>query len=140
MVYVDGTRVANTALFYWTVRFIANSSSRVLAVEITNINIGFKSNVGFILQSSAGIVSDQSWKCASNDLLQFDDWTTTEYDDTSWSYAVCYARNGDIFKVYPDYRPLEGFAASTCWISTTTAEVNSWSKIKCRKLLNRCTQ
>ena len=69
-------------------------------------------------------VSDQSWKCISSSFLQSDDWTTVDYDDTSWSFAVCYARDGDSTKAYPDYRPLVGFAASTFWISTSAAEAH----------------
>ena len=128
-VYLDGKLVAKTLQFYEVARFSAESKRiRVIAVSVLNFNIGIKSNVGFILQSPSGIVSDQSWKCFGSNPQNT--WTSSTFNDSSWASAVCYARNRD-------YNPLEGIAADTCWISTTGSKVyNIFSSISCRKVLS----
>ena len=134
--YVNGERVARTIFFYEAVQFTTNSNIKLIAVQVTNfghIDFSFKNNMGFILQSSHGIVSDQSWKCTWSTPNK--GWIEMTFDDSSWVPALCYARNDG--KFYPTLSPIKGVAPSTCWISTTTENNLLFNTIYCRKRLNR---
>ena len=137
LVFVDGRKIAETSKFYDTAQFSTNQWYQVLAVEVYNtpaFSLSISSNTGFIIQSSSGIVSDESWKCTLNSPDQT--WTTAGFDDRNWLPAVCYAKNDN--KFYTSRRPLNSIATSTCWIGTSAFEtMNFLRPIYCRKALQR---
>ena len=128
---MDDKLIVNTKFFYRAEHFSINNKSKVIAVHVKNVNLYAVSNIGFILQSSSGIVTDHNWKCTSS--VPKNEWAKFNFDDSNWGAAVCYASNGDGF--YP-LDPIKNIAPNTCWISTTSAEVPFMANLYCRKTLN----
>ena len=161
-VFADGKQVAECTN-YEVVRFSTSSTIKILAINVINFYLEFAGTIGFILQSSTGIVSDQSWKCKvalsdrsrssnrkklstqnksfnqtkSSKVIKKSNlatlWTSLSYNDSDWTAAVCYARNGDNF--YFTRSQISGIAANTCWISLTEKKVPLMTSIYCRKRL-----
>ena len=138
-VYVDGKAVLTTKVAFKVFNFSVDSTSRILAVQVVNDNkplhywLGF-SYVGFALESlNSDIITDPSWKCVASS-PSTPNWIQYNYDDSSWSKAVCYDTTGDWRSKYKGL-PQNSFSSPyICWIGFST-HLFIQNPAYCRKIL-----
>ena len=86
-VYIDGIETLTTKLL--TVHRINISASfKVIAITVNN----FIGRIGFMAETSSGIVTNKSWKCTNN--LPLTSWMNVNFNDNQWPKAVPYSENG----------------------------------------------
>ena len=122
VVYIDGRQVFTSPIMIAHTINISQSF-KVVAIRLSNI-FGY---IGFMAETSSGVVSDETWRCTSK--KQFNDnWARTKFNDTSWPQAVPYATNspglfvGSFWSEFPTER---------LWISIANKQFLGF--IYCRK-------
>ena len=121
-VFMDGKLVLETSVFSVCSLNISNSFT-VIAVQLSNI-FGY---IGFMAETSSGIVSDETWRC-TNEKQTNEDWTRVHFNDRKWPRAVPYANNSpNLF--LGGFR--DDFPSDRLWISI--AKKNHIGVIYCRK-------
>lgn len=88
--YVDGEMVTGPGelTVLRSERFNIPARSRCIGVYVTNDRF----NIGFIMDTSTGIIADCQWKCTTEtqpDLA----WTRVNFNDSSWPSAVSITAN-----------------------------------------------
>jgi hypothetical protein len=124
--YADGVLLGSGSNWPTTYSF-STDASEVLAVYAWN----WGGPVGILLSTSAGLVTDSTWKCIDAHLVTSADWYKPDFNDMSWPNAVVFGYNG----VSPwGTRP--GISASAQWIWAPTPPHGSQpQKVYCRKKL-----
>ena len=112
--YVDGNYL-NSTLSLKVTELNLGDSFEVLAIKVIS-DLFF---IGFMAQTTSGIVTDESWKCTYE--KQPNNWMAKDFDNSNWPQAVPYANNGNgvpvslVFDLlslkYPEFPP------QSLWIS-----------------------
>lgn len=134
-IYVDGKKEFATNKSCKVFIFSIDSKSRILAIEVgenfawKTIGFGF---VGFMMELSNGIKSDESWKCAYK--APPPQWIYYNYVDSLWVKAPSYGRNGDEYTktVLPNFNFR---SIKTRWVGHPTSYWHSKARFYCRKIL-----
>ena len=118
--YADGSRLEQDSYYHQPIEADVPSTMQVIAVKCHNTGGGY----GIAAWLANGVVTDESWKCISNE--PGDDWTQIGYDDAAWSPAV----------VIPPYRGVfsNGEPYNVIW-----ADCDGWQDgcktVYCRKAI-----
>ena len=130
--FINGKEILRLNTFYEPVSITVNYTIRSLALDITNKPFPYNiiGLIGFIMITSNGIKSDQTWKCSSTK-PRSNDWVYPDFDDSSWTFAYSYSRNGDGYKI--NFPPLSTFPNDLWWVSTKISESIVNLHIYCRK-------
>ena len=123
-VYIDGALVLTTEL-YKTYDIKIPGNIEIIAIEATSLFY----SMGFMLETSVGIVSDKSWKCTNE--AQGPNWFSTNFKDDKWPKAIEYASNSIGYLFMP---PNKNFMPESRWIGFQSSMGN---KIFCRKRVKR---
>ena len=99
-IYINGMLVLNTR-WYNTYDIQVPGNIEVIAIETTSALSG----IGFMLETSIGIVSEKSWKCTSE--VPEANWFSTNFKDDKWPKAIEYASNSIGYLFMP---PINNFS------------------------------
>lgn len=134
--YIDGELVLDKLSLFKVDTFNLSATNKCIAVRVSSI----MQNVGLMLQTSTGIVTDKTWKCLHQTMaFPTTAWTQPDFNDRSWPKAVEMYTNGglrDALLLKNDAFPPEGI-----WIGIR-AETNSnfdflpnLMQMYCRKIM-----
>ena len=122
--YVDGRLLFTISDCRVAVNASVNDDSKLIAVEIHNGAL----DIGLMVQTSSGMVSDTNWKCTSKQ--QKCGWNSPDFDDSNWPQAISYFINDGTNPLW--FLKMNDFPQNAHWL--TTAERTS-SKMFCRRSL-----
>ena len=130
-VYIDG-KLAITTKRRAQTKISFSSNSRLIAVNVLDdglMEIGF---IGFIAETTSGIVTDESWKCVA--YSPPNKWAQLDFDDSSWPNAHPYVMNNFNIMMSLFFTP---FKNAEWWIKAEQMSIVSMrmSQIYCRKHL-----
>ena len=123
IVYRDGVRV--TQREDWRVAHTVALRSDVCVLGVTAVDWGDRHEAGFLASTSTGVVTDDSWKCSSQQQAQ---WHRPGFDDAAWSQALVRGTHGDAR--WESYHPQISAQAKWIWAHGTNA-----THVFCRKTL-----
>ena len=129
-VYADGMFLFNLTKVREAVSAQVRCDTKVIAIEVTNDH----QQIGLIVMTSSGIVSDNSWKCTSSPPPI--SWKSSDCDDSSWPPANAYFKNDGTVSGLKlqrlSYMIMEKLPSNAYWLSTVDAFT---SRMFCRRAL-----
>jgi hypothetical protein len=137
--YIDGELVLSKLTVFKVATFNFSETNRCIAARVSS----YIQNVGLMLQTSTGIVTDKTWKCLhQTKAFPTTAWSQPDFNDRSWPKAVELYTNGGWRNVlllekdaFPPERKWIGFSAVNS--TNNLGLLPNYIQMYCRKAIKQ---